>query len=387
MGRTKQDRLTLFNYFGGKARFCKEIAELLDYDNTDIYIEPFGGAASVLLNKPTHGTEIYSDVSRGLVVLMSYLSDPDKAPELIDSLYDTVYSVDCFNECLEYRNSVDDSFLAPLEKAEMKRFRPFYKKFIKRVKKAGQLNTLKNLVADKNRSDEDKWEFVRNLLNDPTIFTTKDIEAFRAHNKDDEVSLALIQATSLDINENIGVIEEPDQSKEESDQSKEESDQLKLAVSTYVVYSMSRDGMGTAFSASKFRSSEAYYKQVDKLYRVAERLNGVQVVGAVGALSYLLESSYLNEERAMFYIDAPYLSADEDEKNLGICYKGQMELSDHRLLLETITQSKAKFLISNYDTPVYNEYLKDWTKVTIDTVTGVGGKKNNKRTECLWLNY
>lgn len=34
--------------------------------------------------------------------------------------------------------------------------------------------------------------------------------------------------------------------------------------------------MGTAFSASKFRSSEEYYKQVDKLYRVAERLNGVQ---------------------------------------------------------------------------------------------------------------
>lgn len=373
MGRARQDRLTLFNYFGGKARFCKEIAELLDYDHTDIYIEPFGGAASVLLNKPTHGTEIYSDVSRGLVALMTYLSDPDKAPELIDSLYDTVYSVDCFNEYLAYRNSVDDSFLASLKKAEMKKFRPFYKKFIERVEKAGQLNTLKNLVADKNRSADDKWEFIRNLLNDPTIFTTKDIETFRALNEDDEVSLELIQATSFDINENVEAIEEPDP--------------LKLAVSTYVVYSMSRDGMGTAFSASKFRSSEAYYKQVDKLYRVAERLNGVQVVGAVGALSYLLESSYLNEERAMFYIDAPYLSADEDEKNLGICYKGQMELPDQRLLLQTISRSKAKFLISNYDTPVYNEYLGDWSKVTIDTVTGVGGKKNNKRTECLWFNY
>lgn len=60
-----------------------------------------------------------------------------------------------------------------------------------------------------------------------------------------------------------------------------------------------------------------------------------------------------------------------------------MELIDHRLLLETISKSKAKFLISNYDTPVYNEYLGDWTKVTIDTVTRVVSKKNNKRTECL----
>lgn len=99
--KARQERLTLFSYFGGKARFCKEIAELLDYGNTNIYIEPFGGAASVLLNKPTHGTEIYSDVSRGLVALMTYLSDSDKASELIDCLYDTVYSIDCFNEYLE----------------------------------------------------------------------------------------------------------------------------------------------------------------------------------------------------------------------------------------------------------------------------------------------
>ena len=73
--------------------------------------------------------------------------------------------------------------------------------------------------------------------------------------------------------------------------------------------------METAFSSSKFASSEAYYKQIDRLYRVAKRLNGVQVIGAASALTYLLENSYLDDPRAMFYIDAPYLSADEDEKN------------------------------------------------------------------------
>lgn len=100
-----------------------------------------------------------------------------------------------------------------------------------------------------------------------------------------------------------------------------------------------------------------------------------------------MSSSYLNEERAMFYIDAPYLSADEDERNLGICYKGQMEVEDHRLLLKTIAQSKARFLISNYDTPIYNECLEGWTKTIIETTTGVGSKKDNKRIECLWYNY
>ena len=358
MKKVKQDRLALFSYFGGKARFCREIADLLDYDHTDIYIEPFGGAASVLLNKPIHGTEIYSDVSRGLVALMTFLSDPDKAPELIDSLYDTVYSVDCFNECLKYRNSVDDSYLSARQRTERKKKKELFKKALDRIKKQGKLKQLKSL------SGSAQYEFIKELIQDgeQPLFDEEEIAIIN-----------LLDSDNFDLNESIGAIDEPDP--------------LKLAVATYVVYSMSRDGMGTAFSSSKFRSSEAYYKQVDKLYRVAERLNGVQVIGAVGALTYLLDSSYLNDPKAMFYIDAPYLSADEDEKNLGICYKGQMELSDHRLLLDTISHSKARFLISNYDTPVYNEYLGDWTKVTIDTVTGVGGKKNNKRTECLWLNY
>lgn len=358
MRNATRDRLSLFNYFGGKARFCKEIAELLDYDKTDIYIEPFGGAASVLLNKPTHDLEIYSDVSRGLVALMTYLSDMDKASELIDCLYDTVYSVDCFNEYLEYRNSVDDSYLSIRQKAERKRQKQLFKEVLDRIEKRGKLEQLKR------QHGHNRYKFIKKLIQDKNnpLFT-----------QDELLRINLSEIDSFDLNENIGSIEEPNP--------------LKLAVATYVVYSMSRDGMGTAFSATKFRSSEAYYKQIDRLYRVAERLNGVEVIGAVGAISYLLDNSYLNEERAMFYIDAPYLSADEDERNLGIAYKGQMELEDHRLLLKTIRDSKAKFLISNYDTPVYNEYLKNWTKVTIDTVTGVGGKKNNRRTECLWFNY
>lgn len=362
----KQDKLSLFSYFGGKARFCKEIAELLDYDHTEIYIEPFGGAASVLLNKPIHETEIYSDVSHGLVALMTCLSDAEKASELIDSLYDTTYSEDCFLECLAYRNSVDDNFLKAKQTAELKKRKALFNKIIRRIKKANLSDKLKQLSGDELIS------FIKGLTNDKRIFTKNDIEAINAF-EEDNIANILIEMESFDTNESTGIIEEPDE--------------LKLAVSCYVTYAMSRDGMGTAFSRSKFHSSEAYYKQIDRLYAVSERLRGVQVIGAVGALSYLLSSSYLNEERAMFYIDAPYLSADEDERNLGICYKGQMEVEDHRLLLKTITQSKARFLISNYDTLVYNELLEGWTKTTIETVTGVGSKKNNKRTECLWYNY
>lgn len=160
------------------------------------------------------------------------------------------------------------------------------KKYLAELKKSGQLTQLKQL------SVEERFEFIKKLIENkqnPLL-------------SEEEIAIInLLDIDSFDINENISVIEEPDP--------------LKLAVSTYFVYSMSRDGMETAFSSSKFASSEAYYKQIDRLYRVAKRLNGVQVIGAASALTYLLENSYLDDPRAMFYIDAPYLSADEDEKN------------------------------------------------------------------------
>ena len=73
---------------------------------------------------------------------------------------------------------------------------------------------------------EERFEFIKKLIENkqnPLL-------------SEEEIAIInLLDIDSFDINENIGVIEEPDP--------------LKLAVSTYVVYSMSRDGMGTAFSS------------------------------------------------------------------------------------------------------------------------------------------
>ena len=358
----KRDTLSLFRFFGGKNRFCKEIAELLDYDNTDVYIEPFGGSAAVLLNKPAHPLEIYSDVSQGLVALMQHLSDPDKASVLIDCLYDTEYSEECFLENLKYRNSVDRNWLEKQQKELIKKRKRFFNKFKRKfIASKNKINVFKNLPTDNAKLD-----FIKNFINEK--FSSKEIEELFS-----ELNEVLYEMEVFESNEDVGLIPEVDP--------------LKLAVATFVTYVMSRDGMGTGFSSAVFNSSEAYYRRIDKLYDVAERLKGVHIQGSVGALSYLLENSYLNNERAMFYIDAPYLSPDEDELNLGHPYIGQMTQEDHVLLLETIVSSKAKFLISNYDTPTYNKYLSGWNKVTIDTATSVGGKKDNKRVECLWYNY
>lgn len=182
---------------------------------------------------------------------------------------------------------------------------------------------------------------------------------------------------------------------------------FKLAVSTFVIYSQSRDAMGTAWTDSKYKTPEAYYRQIDKLVEVADRLNGVNVLGPEGAISFLLNTSYLNDENVMMYLDPSYLKPSDEDKekkrrekiaegktvlnhNLGKVYKQFFDYDDHEEFLKIIQKAKCKLLVSNYDVDLYNHYLTKplgWKRIEYDTKTSVGGKKNNGRTEILWYNY
>ena len=56
---------------------------------------------------------------------------------------------------------------------------------------------------------------------------------------------------------------------------------------------------------------------------------------------------------------------------------------DHIELLETITSSKAKVMISGYDCELYDFYLGNWKKVQV----AVRAQDNRRRVETLWMNY
>jgi DNA adenine methylase len=82
---------TLIPWFGGKARLANRIIKLLPF-NDIIYGEPFGGAASVLLNKPRHPVEIYNDRNEGLTALFECLSDKDRFSEFYGKVVLQPYS-------------------------------------------------------------------------------------------------------------------------------------------------------------------------------------------------------------------------------------------------------------------------------------------------------
>jgi DNA adenine methylase len=85
-----------FSYPGGKQRLADNIVKLLPHRKS--YIEPFGGAASVLLARQpiTHELEVYNDAYGGVACFYMCLANPELYTRLIDRLQVTVHSRELF---------------------------------------------------------------------------------------------------------------------------------------------------------------------------------------------------------------------------------------------------------------------------------------------------
>lgn len=103
-------------YHGGKFRLAPWITSF--FPDHRIYVEPFGGAASVLLCKSRSYAEIYNDLDHEIVTFFRVLRDPDLAQKLASAAYLTPFAREEFRESYE---ETDD----PVESARRTLIRAF----------------------------------------------------------------------------------------------------------------------------------------------------------------------------------------------------------------------------------------------------------------------
>jgi len=93
----------VLRYHGGKWKLARWIIEHLPKHR--VYVEPFGGAASVLMLKPRSYAEVYNDLDGEIVNLFRVLRDPVSAEELERLLRLTPFARVEFNEAYEPSDS------------------------------------------------------------------------------------------------------------------------------------------------------------------------------------------------------------------------------------------------------------------------------------------
>lgn len=80
----------VIRYHGGKFRLAPWIIQ--HFPPHSVYVEPFGGAAGVLLRKPRSAGEVYNDLDGDIVNLFRVLQNADTRAALIERLVLTPYA-------------------------------------------------------------------------------------------------------------------------------------------------------------------------------------------------------------------------------------------------------------------------------------------------------
>jgi len=99
----------VLRYLGGKWKLAPWIIGF--FPEHRVYVEPYGGAASVLLRKPRSAGECYNDLDGNVVNLFTVLRDPDTAAELCRRIGLTPFA----------RDEYDQAFVPTDEPIEMAR--------------------------------------------------------------------------------------------------------------------------------------------------------------------------------------------------------------------------------------------------------------------------
>ena len=148
---------------------------------------------------------------------------------------------------------------------------------------------------------------------------------------------------------------------------------IQRAAFYYYMLSYSFSSRGVSFAMAKNRHAKNLYKDFSVF---SKRLRNVCIENMdFGKL--IQEYDY---EHALFYLDPPYVRSS---RKSGKLYRHEMDDDQQRQMLDLITRSRAKIVLSGYQSELYDNALQGWYK----DITQSRTTSTELATEVLWTNY
>lgn len=161
---------------------------------------------------------------------------------------------------------------------------------------------------------------------------------------------------------------------------------VRRAVQFFIRNRMSRQGEGrefTSLTSARIRRGmnaevSAWLTAVDGLAEIHARLRQVLILN-MPALDVI---NKYDGPKTLFYCDPPYLDCD--------LYEHGMSEEDHIELLESLSRIQGHFILSGYNSPLYEIYRQQYKWHVIDIEVPNSMQKDStksKKIERLWTNF
>ena len=120
----------VLRYYGGKFRLAQRLVQM--FPPHHVYVEPFGGAASVLMQKPRSHAEVYNDMDGEVVNVFRVLQNARKCKRLQELLRVTPFAREEFD--LSYKSARTRDEVERARRTIMRSFMGFGSDSITRIK-------------------------------------------------------------------------------------------------------------------------------------------------------------------------------------------------------------------------------------------------------------
>lgn len=162
-----------------------------------------------------------------------------------------------------------------------------------------------------------------------------------------------------------------------------DGDDLETARRLYVVswqsyagYTRTSSGFRFVINADRRNAPSLEFYQLDRIYRAADRLCGVQI-HCMDALELI--ERHLEQKGCLIYVDPPYV------KDTRKSVRYVMDDFDHVSSAELLRRHKGAVVVSGYQSDLYADLYEAYGWKRVD-IAGVRCNGDAVRTESIWLN-